>query len=706
MQLTKQKLKEIFSNQEKLSEINSSLDFASKITYDSADNLFTFNFSLLVIETLLKVMADSSTIVAAAFYPLLINNKISIDEIKEKAGDDVAEILTSLLGIEKLKINTKESQAQNIRDMFIALAKDIRVIVLKLAIEQQKVLNLDKLTKEMQELTMQQVKDIFAPISAMISIGHIKSTLENELFKYYKPIEYANLNKVLHMYFNERDEQIKISLEKIKKEVNPIKATIYGRQKQISSIYKKIESGKELSQVYDILAVRVIVDSIDDCYAALGKIHALYKPLERFKDYIAQPKKNGYQSLHTTVVVENGDPLEIQIRTHEMHSYAEYGFAAHWAYKEKRKVNESDNKISYIRSIMEMHKEKSAEEMLEALKIDVFSGNIFCQSPMGKILQFPEGATPIDFAYAIHSNVGNTCVGAKINDKMVPLTTKLKNGDVVEIITNPNSKGPSRDWLKIVKTSEARSKINTFFKKEMKDENIKKGKSILESLAKTKSLTLSKLMKDEFLEEVFDKYSFNNISDMYASVGYGSISGNQILGRLVNLKNEQDKLNNYNLEDTVSKKVVAINHKSDSVKVLGYSNLMTKFAKCCNPLPGDDIIGYVSRGKGVTIHRYNCGALKGFESERFIECEWNTSTSSKFVGVINIIAVNAVSTLAKISKKVADLKLNVTSISTSNKSTKSMTITMGIEVAKKEDLNNLITKLNTLSCVIDIHRAG
>lgn len=701
MVFLEEKLKAYFTQEEQYEKINKAMQNVKNYKYNDA--IYNYNFGLSVVETLLNVMADYNTVIAAIYYAVLKNNLLDIHDVKAQASEDIAEILQAVFKIEQLKINTKESQAQNIKDMFIALAKDIRVIILKLAIEQQKVLLIDKFEKAEQQAIMLQVKDIYSPIAAMISIGHIKSTLENELFKYYKPLEYAELNKQLHKYVEERNQQIQKSIEIIKQEIQPIDAQVYGRQKQISSIYKKIENKqKELNQIFDILAIRVIVQTVEQCYNVLGKVHAIYKPVGRFKDYIAQPKENGYQSLHTTVIVENGDSLEIQIRTQEMHTYAEYGFAAHWAYKEKRKVNESDKKISYIRSIMELHKEKSSDEILDALKIDVYSGNIFCQTPMGKVLQFVEGATPIDFAYAIHSKIGDTCVGAKINDKMVPLTTPLKNGDIVEIITNANSKGPSRDWLKIIKTSEARGKINAFFKREMKDENIKKGKTILEGAAKAKNLNLSKLFKEEFLEEVFDKYSLASLDDMYASVGYGGLSANQILSRLTNLYNEQEKQRPVIIDNLPT--TIKTNTKSNIINVLGYSNLMTKLAKCCNPLPGDEIVGYVSRGKGVTVHRANCDALKTIEDERLIECTWNTTNNDSFIGALTIISVNNTSAIAAISKKIADLKLQLSSLKTSSKSKEEMIIHVGINVKKKEELSDVIYKLKQLSVVHDIYR--
>lgn len=678
-------------------------------TLITTHKIYNIDFSYGICDVLFYVMVDYKVVIASILYPFVKAETITAQDLQDKYSQDIIDLINTLLKLESLKINTKQSQSQSIKNMFIALAKDIRVIILKLAIEQHKTVILDKYNKSEQDSIMFSVKEVYAPLAAMIGIGYIKNSLENIIFKYYNPTEYNKLNLQLHKYVDQRNNQINISIKRIKKEILPIVGQVYGRQKQISSIYKKLLVKHELSKVYDIMAVRVIVNTIEECYTVLGKIHAIYQPLNRFKDYIAQPKANGYQSLHTSVVVENGDVLEIQIRTIDMHNYAEYGFAAHWAYKEKRKVKESDKKINYIRSVMELYKQKTPEEMLDVLKIDVYSGNIFCQTPQGKVVQFPEGATPIDFAYAIHSKVGDTCVGAKVNDKMVPITTQLQNGDVVEILTNSKSNGPSRDWLKIVKTSTARNRINAFFKREMKDENIKRGKSILEAQAKTKNLNLSKLFKEEYLSEVFDKYSLSSVEDLYASVGYGGLTANQILTRLTkayNDKNNETPATNEELINALNtpSNIKSVNPQS-TVSVYGYANLMTKFAKCCNPLPGDDIIGYVSRGKGVTVHRINCQALNSQESERFIECSWNEGVGNSFVGTITVMAINSPNTIASISKKFSDLKINILSLKNLILNQEQIQLHISVNVEKKQELEELILKLKQLSSVIDAYRA-
>ena len=404
--------------------------------------------------------------------------------------------------------------------------------------------------------------------------------------------------------------------------------------------------------------------------------------------------------MHTAVVLDNGDPVEIQIRTFEMHTYAEYGFAAHWAYKESKKVDESGVKINYIRSIMDLHKEKSNDELLELMKTDVYSGKIFVQSPMGKILDFPEGSTPVDFAYAIHSKIGDSCVGAKINGRMVPLNTQMNNGDTIEIITNPNAKGPSRDWLKIVKTNGAKSKINAFFKKEMKEDNIKKGKSILESNAKLKNLNLSKLMQDKYLDEVYDKYSFQSLEDMYASIGYGGITANQILNKLNALYQSDCKKND-------TKEYSLSEYKNDGeIEVKGFSNFLTKIARCCNPLPGDEIIGYISRGNGITIHRKDCESVKNLEFERLIECSWHKNDNREFVSSITMFATDTNGVIAELTKKLNDEKVNLVGLVAKKRENNRVLITIQINIKDKLELDNLINKLKQLSFAIDVYRTA
>lgn len=711
---------------------NESGDIEKVLSYldDKYDKtgLYTRDFAIAIATKIHENRLDKSSMIIGLIYPAYKVNPGIIDELQ--IDDEIREIFRRLTKIENLNLSTHQDQLDNIKNMFIALAKDFRVIIIKLCIEVSKLQFLDRLSSDCIEKYMQEVTDIYLPICQMLGLSQIKNSFGNATFKYYKPAMYEELTDALNMYMEERNSQIEDVIAKLKDSMISIcpDAVVYGRQKQLFSIAKKLQSKNmgistikdiygrnnylhnvaekgsfsenRLNQIMDILAVRILVNTVDECYSALGRVFTLFKPLGNFKDYIANPKENGYQSLHTAIVLDNGDPVEVQIRTFDMHTYAEYGFAAHWAYKEKKKVDESGVKINYIRSIMDLHKEKSSDELLEIMKTDVYSGKIFVQSPMGKILDFPEGATPIDFAYAIHSNIGNTCIGAKINDRMVPLNTPMNNGDVVEIITNPNAKGPSRDWLKIVKTSGAKSKINAFFKKEMKEENIKKGKAILENNAKIKNLNLPKLMTNEVLSEVFEKYSFQSTDDMYASVGYGGITANQILNKMNSV---YKTLHDASTLPDKNFQLSEIKNDGDII-VKGFSNLLTKLAKCCNPLPGDEIIGYISRGNGITIHRKDCEALKNYEFERLIECSWHQNSSKNFVGAITIYATDSNGLIAKLTKKLNDEKVSFVGLNAKKIEDNKVIITVHLNIKDKAELDTLISKIKAMNIAIDVYR--
>ena len=707
-------------------------EFVSNVYYDinkyyEGDKLCSESFAYHIAKEIYENRLDANSIVVGLVYPIYKHYPEVLD--REIFNDNIRQTFDRLAKIESLNLSTHQEQLDNIKNMFIALAKDIRVMIIKLCIEQSKLSFLDCFSEEEIEKYMKEITDIYFPICQMIGLSTIKNDFGNATFKYYKPAMYQELTEALNLYMEERNSNMQIVIDKLQEQMKAIcpNAVVYGRQKQLFSIAKKLQSKNmgvstikdiygrnnflntfsenvsfnesRLNQIMDILAVRILVDNIDECYTALGRVFTIFKPLGNFKDYIANPKENGYQSLHTAIVLENGDPVEVQIRTFDMHTYAEYGFAAHWAYKEKRKVDESGVKINYIRSIMDLHKEKSSDELLEIMNTDVYSGKIFVQSPQGKILEFPEGATPIDFAYAIHSNIGNTCIGAKINDRMVPLTTPLNNGDIVEIITNPNAKGPSRDWLKIVKTSGAKSKINSFFKKSMKEENIKKGKSILENNAKIKNLNLAKLMTNEYLDEVFEKYSFQSLDDMYASIGYGAITANQVLNKLSTLYNADVH------EAPEQKEFKLDNIKNDGdIVVKGFSNLLTKLAKCCNPLPGDNIIGYISRGNGVTIHRRDCDTIKNYEFERLIECDWHNNSNKSFVGSITMLATDTNSLIATITKKLNDEKVSMVGLKVRKTDKDKVIIVIHLNIKDKSELDTLIVKFKQMNIAIDVYR--
>ncbi|MBE5757352.1 MAG: bifunctional (p)ppGpp synthetase/guanosine-3',5'-bis(diphosphate) 3'-pyrophosphohydrolase [Clostridiales bacterium] len=697
-------------------------------SYYNENTLYSVAFAESIANNIITNRLDIDSVIIGLIYPAYKNNPNIINE--NFISTDIKNIFLRLEKIENLNLSTHQEQLENIKNMFIALAKDIRVVIIKLCIEDSKLDFLSKLSDDEINKFMQEVTDVYFPICQMLGLSQIKNSFGNATFKYFKPNMYQELNDTLSKYIHERNEKIDEVIKNLKTEMIKIcpSAVVYGRQKQLYSIAKKLQSKNmgissindiygrndylnkvvenstfkenRLNQIMDILAVRILVDTVEECYTALGKVFTMYNPLGNFKDYIANPKENGYQSLHTAIILDNGDPVEVQIRTFDMHTYAEYGFAAHWAYKEKKKVDESGVKINYIRSILDLHKDKSSDELLEIMKTDVYSGKIFVQSPMGKILDFPDGATPIDFAYAIHSKIGNTCVGAKINGRMVPLTTMLNNGDIVEIITNPNAKGPSRDWLKVVKTSSAKSKINAFFKKEMKEENIKKGKSILENNAKIKNLPLSKYLVNDYLEPLFEKYSFQNIDDMYASVGYGGINANQILNKLKTLYNDDHK----EIENNQEYKLTDIKNQGE-IDVKGFSNFMTKLAKCCNPLPGDDIIGYISRGNGITIHRRDCESLKNYEFERLIECSWKNKFDKDFIGSISIIAPDVTGIISKITKKFNDEKVPMVGLNVKKMTDGNLSISIQVSIKDKSELDNLISKLSQSNLTLDVYRS-
>ena len=579
----------------------------------------------------------------------------------EKANELVGQYLTepqkklydTFIVLKDVRALSRSGEAESIRKMFVAICQDIRIVIVKFA---SILFDLKLIKNPMNEDDreyVQIVSDIFAPLAERLGLSMFKFAFEDICFELLEPKAYEELKNSVLLKQDDNQKQIEITSEKltqILKEIG-VEGELQSRQKHYSSIYKKlIKKDIKLEGIYDLIAMRVLVPSVEDCYAVLGKIHAIYRPIQgRVKDYIANPKPNGYQSLHTTIVAENNRPLEIQIRTFEMHKFSEYGVAAHWIYKERRGQNKFDQKMSWFRQILENAQELSSEEFLETLKVDLYGESIFVQTPKGKVLEFPLGATIIDFAYAIHSGVGNTCVGAKINGKIVPITSTISNGDVVEILTNPNSKGPSRDWLSHIKTSSARSKIRAFFKSELKDENIRIGKSILEQAVKSKNLNITKILKEEYLTDIAASMMMESLDSLYAEIGAGSLSANSIVGRLVN---------RYNKEKTFDFKenIITVKKTKDGVLVDGDSGLLIRYAGCCSPITGDEIVGYISRGRGVTIHRADCPNLKYLEPERLIKAEWQENVASSFVAVIKIHADNENSVITTLNNIARDLK--------------------------------------------------
>ncbi|MBR4745225.1 MAG: bifunctional (p)ppGpp synthetase/guanosine-3',5'-bis(diphosphate) 3'-pyrophosphohydrolase [Clostridia bacterium] len=718
LNLAKEKLKD-----KEYSSVCEYLDLVKNL--DSNNQVYNLNLAVSSACRAIKKQLDVNCVIVALIYPFAITDTLGDIEL----NDDVKNILNSLTALYNIKINNREEEIKAIRSLFLATAKDLRTMILKLCIEVSKLDAFDTYTPEYQAALMDNYKNFYSPISAMLGIKDYKDILENAIFKYNMPKFYEQLSKAVSTCVAEGEEEINKAIEKIKAEFQPTipNVKVFGRQKTIHSIAKKLMrknmnvgdiiktyNGKlldnyddeikdfgttKLNQIVDVLALMILVNDVNECFSVLGKIFTMFTPLGNFKDYITHPKENGYQSLHTVVLLPSGSPLEIQIRTFDMHEYNEYGFAAHWAYKDNSKVNENDIRINYMRKLMESFKEEqNSNDILDLMTQDVFNERIFVQTPLGKVIELPEGSNPIDFAYNIHSKIGDACIGAKVNGKMCPLNTVLNNGDTVEIITSVNAKGPSRDWLKIVKSNAAKKKINDFFKHAMKDDNIKRGKSMLEQQAKIRNVNLSDYLEQKYLDHVFEKYSFSSLDDMYASVGYGSVTTAQVLNKLLKVYEELNgPKEEYSLK---SHKRHDIN---GGVSVKGYENIMVKYAKCCNPLPGDQIIGYISRAKGITVHRADCPSLAECEIERLIECSWNSGQSS-MIGSIVIITQNNAGILSKISKKINDLGINIEGISSKNNSNATTTINLQVSVSSRDELEDLINKLNNFSFVIDIFR--
>ena len=573
-----------------------------------------------LISILNEMKLDERKILESVLYQSISLEKQTIDTIQQNYDENICSTLEILLKLDKINYSQQETEAENIRKMFFAITKDIRIIMLKIAFVVVDLRHIDNKTEEEKQLLASSIFALFAPLSARLGLSTFKTELENGAFKLSNAKLYDEIQEKVDNRFNKRQpivERLTHLVESCMKDLN-IKGKVYGRKKHIYSIYKKLQD-HTLDNIYDLIAVRAIVQTVPECYALLGRLHTLVEPFKnRFKDYISTPKPNGYQSLHTTVIFE-GFPVEIQIRTEEMHQYAEYGIAAHWLYKEKKnKQDNLDIRLAWLRQMME-NENVSIDELASSLGQDIYNNDIFVQTPKGKVVYLPTGSTPIDFAYSIHSEVGNKCVGAKVNGKMVPTHSELHNGDVVEIITNPNSKGPSRDWLKICKTSEARSKINTFFKKNMKEETIKLGKTMLESAIKEQGYSVSKLTQNG-MAEILAHYNYEEIDELFANIGTSAIPAKAIANRLASLYQKHIKAS---METPIRNTAVTLAQPSEKqIGLNGLNNILMKFANCCHPMYGDEIVGFISAGRGIIIHRSVCPNISYFRESRLIEAFW------------------------------------------------------------------------------------
>lgn len=664
---------------------------------------------IAVANLLLDIGMDHATIAAALLHDCIEDTPSTSDEIQKRFGQEVCMLVTAVTKLEKMVFKSKEEeQAENFRRMFFAMAKDIRVILIKLADRLHNMRTIEALSRERQVAMATETLDIYAPLASRLGLSFYKCELDDLCLKTLHADAYNELVKEISLKRAERQGLVNHICEAIRGTLKDlhINGQVSGRPKHFYSIYKKmVNQHKTFDQIYDLTAVRVIVERVRDCYEVLGVIHTMWKPMPgRFKDYIAVPKPNNYQSLHTTVMTSYGMPFEIQIRTFEMHQIAEYGIAAHWKYKENRVVDSDlDEKLQWLRGVMETEKEQTADpqEFYEALKLDLYSGQVFVFTPRGDVIALPEGSTPVDFAYTVHSEVGNKCVGAKINNKIVPLDTKLQTGDYVDIITSPASKGPSRDWLRFVKTSSAKTKIRAFFKHAMKEENIRHGKELLEREAKNRGYNLSSLMVQKWLDVIMQRYSFSSINDLYASVGYGAYTPNQILLKLIDF---------YKRENPATPETHFVQSGKDGdgrgIVINGNDDLLVRIARCCSPVPGDNIIGYISRGRGVTIHRDNCPNIKNAEPFRLIEAHWNGKCSAPFSVLLSIECKDGGGVLANITKTVSDMKLSIESLTARvvDKDSRAL-ISLGLRVSSPEQLDLIINKIRNIRDVSKVYRA-
>ena len=671
---------------------------------------------------------DKETIVAGLLHDAVEDTWMTYEEVEKEFGSEVALLVDGVTKLGQLSYSADkvEVQAENLRKMFLAMAKDIRVILIKLADRLHNMRTLQYMRPEKQQEKARETMDNYAPNAMRLSISKIKVELEALSLKYLKPDVYYDLVHKVALRKSEREQFVGAIVKEVKKHMDDanIKAQVDGRVKHFFSIYKKmVNQDKTIDQIYDLFAVRILVDTVKDCYAALGVIHEMYKPIPgRFKDYIAMPKPNMYQSLHTTLIGPNGQPFEIQIRTYEMHRTAEYGIAAHWKYKEssdgKAPVGKSEEeKLNWLRQILEWQRDMSDnKEFMSLLKndLDLFADSVYCFTPQGDVKTLPSGSTPVDFAYSVHSAVGNKMVGARVNGKLVPIEYEIKNGDRIEIITSQNSQGPSRDWLKLVKSTQAKNKINQWFKKELKEDNILKGKEMLAQYARAKGFKIANYTKTQYLEAVLRKYGFRDWDSVLAAIGHGGLKEGQVFNKLVEA---YDKENKKNLTDeqvleaaSETQEKLHIAKSKSGIVVKGIHDVAVRFSKCCNPIPGDEIVGFVTRGRGITIHRTDCvNVLNMSETDRtrLIEAEWqqpDTKEKEKYMAEIQVYANNRTGLLVDLSKIFTERKIDLRSINSRTSKQEKATISMSFEIGSKEELRSLIEKIRQVESVIDVER--
>jgi relA/spoT family protein len=676
---------------------------------------------LQVAYILADIGLDESTICAALLHDVVEDTEVTHEDLVRDFGEEIANMVAGVtkLGELRYQASTEERQVENYRKMFLAMGKDIRVIIIKLADRLHNLRTLKYLRRDRQIANAKETMELYAPLANRLGIYSLKWELEDLAFKYLYPEEYRELVEGID---KKREERLKF-IEKIMGDIRgalkkqKIEAEVTGRAKHLYSIYRKMKrDNKTLDQIYDLFALRILVNSVKDCYTALGVVHEMYSPMPgRFKDYIAVPKPNMYQSIHTTLLGEKGTPFEVQIRTWEMHRIAEYGIAAHWAYKEanygkkgKQVVEVTNDKLSWLRETLEWQQDmKDPQEFLNTLKTELFEDEVYVFTPKGKILVLPREATPIDFAYSIHEEIGNHMVGCKINSKMMPIITKLKSGDIIEIMTSDSQKGPSRDWLKFIKTTKAKSKIQSWFKKEQRTENIEKGKDLIEKEIKRIGISHDELFKQDYINAALDRYKFKNLEEMYASVGFGAISPVKIISRMLEEYRKAHKEENIEqkIEELTSKRK-HIKPSNTGVVVKGIENCLVKLSKCCNPVPGDNIIGYITKGRGVSVHRTDCVNVKDLikEEDRIIDVYWYTEETAAYNVDITVFANDRAGLLAEVIQVLGNVKTKLIALNSKTTKEHIATIEITIEVENIEELNKVLKELRKIDSVYEVAR--
>ncbi|MFC6039775.1 RelA/SpoT family protein [Paenisporosarcina macmurdoensis] len=666
---------------------------------------------------LAQLQMDPATVAAGFLHDVVEDTDIHREDIVREFSEEVAMLVEGVTKLSKIKFMSKEEQqAENHRKMFVAMAQDIRVILIKLADRLHNMRTLKFQPVEKQRLKASETLEIFAPLAHRLGISTIKWELEDISLRYLNPQQYYRIVNLMKRKRNEREDYLNNVMANIKLELDEVelKADLFGRPKHIYSIYKKMNvQEKQFNEIYDLLAVRITVESIKDCYAVLGIIHTLWKPMPgRFKDYIAMPKQNLYQALHTTVIGPQGDPLEVQIRTEEMHRIAEFGVAAHWAYKEGKTVESSnksvDSKLTWFREILEYQNESSnAEEFMESLKFDLFSDMVYVFSPKGDVMELPAGSVPIDYAYRVHSEIGNKTIGSKVNGKMVPLDTKLKTGDIVEILTSKQSFGPSRDWLKIAQSSQAKNKIKQFFKKQLREDNVHKGREMIEKEIKSQEFDVKEVLLNENIKRVCEKFNFTSEEDMYAAVGFSGITAQQVVNRLAEkmrkIRDHEEALEKITKEMNTPKKAT-----ESGVIVKGIDNLLIRLSRCCSPVPGDEIVGFITKGRGVSVHREDCPNVQDSDvNERIIDVEWGshlTPNRKEYQVDIEIQAFDRSGLLNEVMHVVSETKTNISAVSGKADRDKIATIHMTVMITNIAHLHKVVERIKQIPEIYSVQR--